>query len=180
MTIPTRKWVQRTDLLANLLTVAVAIIFLSLITYRYLIPTSSNLGLEHSAIGTRFGVGQLSPTFDPAKTEKSLLLVLMKGCRFCEASMGFYASLLKESRDRRDIQLIIIFPERTNREDVEPYLSKYGLAGAAVSFVQLEDIDVSATPTLIAVDSRGEVKRGWVGLLDSAQEAEVKKFVFSN
>lgn len=160
----------RVDQIANVLTIVVAIIFIGLFVQRYIL--ASKPSSRPPTIGRSLSLSGL----DPSQSRRSILLVMMKGCRFCEASMGFYRTL-RENRDSRDRNIVAVFPPGT--EDVDSYLTEHGLGGIDVKFAALSDLEVSGTPTIIVIDDQGKIVRSWVGKLSSELEIEVKNFLES-
>jgi hypothetical protein len=111
------------------------------------------------------GVGDKLPQvtgYNWQSSPHSLLLVLKKGCHFCEESMPFYRALHElEKSDRLDAKMVAIFPDRT--EDVAEILRTQNLPIPGIPETNISSLKVSGTPTLILVDQNGTVEKAWVG-----------------
>lgn len=84
--------------MANILTIIVAIIFLGLLVQRYVLPNKTDS--KTSTVGNTVSI----EGFNPEGNNKNVLLVLMKGCRFCEASVDFYKEVLaKAASENRNV-----------------------------------------------------------------------------
>ena len=64
--------------------------------------------------------------------------------------------------------------------DTARYLSDHGVLADNVINASLEDVKVTATPTLLLVDQSGHVKNTWVGKLDEKREKEVIDQAFNS
>src|SRR5260370_4612075 len=104
--------------------------------------------------------------------ERTLVLALKNGCRFCEDSMPFYLRLsqLEQSHQIRT-HLIAVFPD--DPAVVRQVVETQQLTIEVVSGFELGQVKVQATPTLMLVDEQGRVSKVWMGELPAAEEAEV-------
>lgn len=102
---------------------------------------------------------------------KTLILGLSTYCQYCRASANFYRSLVNQSESRPFHLLVAL---RESPEVSKPYLSALGVDRATdIRTVDLSSLGVSATPTLLLVDSSGTVRKTWTGKLNAAQEGDV-------
>ena len=159
------NWV---DSLANILTIIVALVFLGLLVQRYVLPGEPDS--KTPTIGNIVSV----EGFNPAGYSKNVLLVLMKGCRFCEASVDFYKEVLAKSASQNR-NVVVVFPPKT--DEPEQYLAKLGLPGLPITFSALSDIEVDGTPTIIVTDEDGKIVGTWTGQLSKEKETEVLNFL---
>jgi thioredoxin-related protein len=108
--------------------------------------------------------------------DRTLMLVLRKGCHFCEDSVPFYQRLVvTQQQDGSTTALIAIFPDTADA--VKEVMKSEGLDVRGLAGVPLEGLKVSGTPTLLLVDRRGTVLNAWTGVLSPKQELEVMKAV---
>jgi hypothetical protein len=108
--------------------------------------------------------------------DRTLVLVLRKGCHFCEDSAPFYQRLIiKRQQEGSDTALVAVFPDAADA--VQEVMKSEGLDFRALTGVSLEGLKVSGTPTLLLVDNRGTVLNTWIGVLSPRQELEVMKFM---
>ena len=106
--------------------------------------------------------------------DKTLLLVLRKGCHFCEDSAPFYQRLVAEQQqDRSNTAIVAAFPDPADAAKEVVQSERLGVQ--ALAGVPLGRLKVSGTPTLLLVDNRGTVLNTWMGVLSPRQELEVMK-----
>lgn len=108
------------------------------------------------------------PGIDWQKNGNTLLLVLSTTCYYCTESAAFYRRLQQESGNAH---LVAVFPQSVS--EGEAYLKKLAVPVDDVRQVTVDSLNVRGTPTLVLVDSTGEVKDSWVGKLPPNQEAQV-------
>lgn len=106
--------------------------------------------------------------------DQTLVLVLRKGCHFCEDSAPFYQRLITQQQQGGSISTIVaIFPDTSDA--VKEVVQSEGLRVHALAGVPLEKLNISATPTLLLVDRRGTVLNAWIGMLSPREELEVMR-----
>lgn len=101
-----------------------------------------------------------------AANKNTLLMVLDKDCRYCQASTPFYKKLVREAAGA--VALVAVMPHdlETSRE----YLRNSGIQVESVVRADLVDLKIPGTPALLLVDERGVVKKFWRGMLQSEKE----------
>jgi hypothetical protein len=104
------------------------------------------------------------------KDGTTLVLVLQKGCRFCEESSAFYRRLHDQRSGSQPRMLAALPGDKTENAR---YLTEQGVVVDDIVNASLSDINVSFTPTLLLVDRSGNVSDVWVGKLDGRKETEV-------
>jgi thioredoxin-related protein len=108
--------------------------------------------------------------------DRTLMLVLRKGCHFCEDSVPFYQRLVAtQLQDGSTTALIAVYPD--TEDAVKEVMKSEGLNVRGLAGVPLEGLKVSGTPTLLLVDKSGRVLNTWIGVLSPRQELEVMKAV---
>lgn len=105
-----------------------------------------------------------------AGAERTLLLVLDKDCAYCRASMPFYRLLAERTAGRNDFRLLGVV--NTSAEEGKKYVADNELHVEVIRWY-FKRLKISGTPTLILVNSTGEVVNEWKGSLSMATEAEV-------
>jgi hypothetical protein len=93
-----------------------------------------------------------------------LVLVTRSTCPACSASLPFYQKLTPAT-----IAPVAAEPVELNRQ----YLASAGITSALPVSLEASGLTVPAVPTLIAVNSQGQVIRAWRGKLTEKQEQEV-------
>jgi thioredoxin-related protein len=118
-----------------------------------------------------------SPTgWDWAAHDRTLMLVLRKGCHFCEDSAPFYQRLAAQrQQDASKTALVAVFPDLA--AEVKEVVASEALSLQALPGVPLEKLKASGTPTVLLVDRSGTVLNAWIGMLSPRQELEVLKAV---
>jgi hypothetical protein len=130
---------------------------------------------SESPPSTSVKVGDQFPSF-PGYTwkahDRTLVLALKDGCRFCEESIPFYRRLAAlEKSNEIDAHLIAVFPD--DLAAVRQLLEKQRLAVEAFPDIELNRMKVEGTPTLILVDREGRVSKVWIGELALAGQDDV-------
>jgi|GEM_PF-586002 len=104
--------------------------------------------------------------------ERTLIMAIQDGCRFCEESMPFYSKLTKElNTGCADAGVVAVLPNPAPTADA--LLKRFGLQIPRLADTSLASIGVTGTPTLLLVDRDGVVSNVWVGKLSSEDESQV-------
>lgn len=154
---------SRLDVVTNVLTIIAAIIFITMVAYNYY-PSSKQPSISYVGRSIKL------PGFEPSSSSKNVLLVMKKGCRFCEESMDFYRSLIKKNEGNK-IKFVGVFPP--DDENITEYLGRFGISGLEVNKAEISGIEIDGTPTLIVIDQSGKIAGSWNGKLKPASELEV-------
>lgn len=111
---------------------------------------------------------------DYGSYDRTLILYLNSGCRFCTESMTFYRAIADELKTRRHaVQVVAIAIE--SEVAIQTYLTQYGVrVDKAASVTGSEWSKLRATPTILIVDHQGIVEKAWVGKLPNRDEADVR------
>ena len=110
--------------------------------------------------------------YDWKAHDRTLVLALRNGCRFCEESIPFYRKLAElEKSNQIDAHLIAVFPD--DLAAVRQLVETQQLAIEALPGIELSQVKVEGTPTLILVDRQGQVSKVWIGELAAAGQADV-------
>lgn len=111
------------------------------------------------------------PDTDWKKNEQTLLLVLDTGCAYCTASAPFYQEMVRATAQNRRIQLMAALPQEVSNS--KQYLSRLNVPIDEIRQSTLTALGVKGTPTLILINSNGEVMQSWPGKLSAEKEKEV-------
>lgn len=103
-------------------------------------------------------------------SQHTIVLALSTYCHFCTASGDFYKRL-QEVATARGVPIVAVLPQPT--DEARSYLEKLGVPIAVVKQAPLDSLSVSATPTVMMVNSEGVVTDSWIGQLSSKIEIEV-------
>jgi hypothetical protein len=152
----------------NLLTLVLMLFLVYLLGVRYLVRSPESAAPETIRVGSAMHL----PGVDWATDRKTLVMALQIGCRWCEASASFYRRLLT-GRPAAKFRPIAVLPQPVG--DSRTFLNGLGLEISDVRQVDLADLGVQATPTLIVVDEQGRVESSWMGQLSSSREDAIVK-----
>ena len=108
---------------------------------------------------------------DFKRADRTLLLVVRKGCRFCDESMPFYKRLGDDPTLAKRTQFVVVAPddELVSREE----LAKQQVRVDQIVTKSLTALRVQGTPTAILVAKTGRIERIMVGRLDETQQQEL-------
>lgn len=162
-----RNTKRKAETLVNIAIVLVAVALCAVLAKQYLFAGSAAGDMHGPEVGSKLEVaGQ-----DLSGEDKTLLLVLQKGCHFCTESGPFYQRLAREATARGGrVKLLAVLPQ--DADEGRKYVDGLGVPIERVAQSSLRKLDVTGTPTLIMLD-RGKVSDVWVGALTPEREAEV-------
>jgi len=157
---------RKAETLVNVAIVVVAAALCAVLAKQYLL-TDADARMRGPEVGSKVEVAGV----DLSGEERTLLLVLQKGCHFCTESGPFYRRLAREAAARGGrVKLLAVLPQ--DEEEGRRYLNELGMTIERVARASLRKLDVSGTPTLIMLE-RGKVSDVWVGALTPEREREV-------
>ena len=155
------------EVVANVVVILLAVVIASV----YLRDRFS----AHSPAPNEVNAGDRLPRLDGwdwSAHDRSLVLVLKKGCHFCEDSAPFYQRLAAQHQEARsNTAIVAVFPDAA--EAASEVVKSEGLGIHTLPGVPLEALKVSGTPSLLLVDQSGTVLNAWMGMLSPKQELEV-------
>jgi thioredoxin-related protein len=156
--------VKKIEVTSNIAIIVAAIMIGVVIAQKYYV--SKNRVTPYVPKGTKISL----PNIDWSKNGQSLVLALQTGCHYCSESAPFYQRLASEMSARK-IPLIAVLPQTI--EEGQNYLNSLKAPIGDIRQAQLKSIGVQGTPTILLVDSNGEVKASWAGKLPPNKESEV-------
>jgi thioredoxin-related protein len=162
------KLSQKIEISANVAIIIVAILLGYFLTQKFFFQQNSKQPPVEITKGTKISLADV----DWQANQKTLLLVLQKGCRFCTESMPFYKTLVEKAKEK-GVKLVAVLPD--SREESIQYLKENGVEIQEISQSGLNELNVKGTPTLLLVDQNGEVTNSWIGKLNANREQEVSK-----
>lgn len=166
---------NRLNKIINVAIVLVVILIGIVVTGKYLLRHKVAETKDYRvAAGTKVSL----PGVNWAQNGETLLLVLQKGCRYCKESAPFYQRLVQEAARNRMVRLVAVLPGEV--ADGTQYLKDLDVPISEVRQAALETLKVQGTPTLILVNSKGEVIESWAGKLPSDTETQVLKRLEQN
>ncbi len=103
---------------------------------------------------------------------QTLVVGLRVGCHFCQESLPFYKQLSDlEKSNRLRAHILAVFPD--NQNSSMSFLRPDAIVLDSISNQSLSTIHVSATPTLLLVNSAGRIVDAWVGELPASDEQKL-------
>lgn len=157
------------EVAANIVVILLAVVIASV----YLRDRFSAHGPEPNEVKAGDRLPRLEG-WDWSAHDRTLVLVLRKGCHFCEDSAPFYQRLAANHRpEGTDAAIVAVFPDAADA--VNEVVQSKGLGVHVLAGVPLETLKVSGTPSLLLVDRSGTVLNAWIGMLSPRQELEVMR-----
>lgn len=166
---------KKTELLANVAIIVVALLLGGVLVKRYLWPGGEAATAPNADPRIPAGTKATLPGVDWAGNGRTLLLVLSRDCRYCTESAPFYRSLARETEGRTDVRLIAVFPQEV--AEGRKYLDGLGVTVHEIRQAAPSSTGAGGTPTLILVNGGGVVESSWVGKLAAPEESEVLKLL---
>src|ERR1700687_340929 len=162
---------DRIQTAANIAIILAVCLIGGVIVRDYIAQRTNSRGISSRGIstGTRISV----PEIDFARVDRTLLIALRQGCRYCDESAPFYKNILARTKDDPSVHVMAILQQPT--EASRKSLEGLGVGVEDVKRVHFSTIGIGPTPTMLLVDRQGTVKRLWVGKLASEKEADVFK-----
>lgn len=160
---------KKTELFVNISVIVLGAVVLFFLVKTYRASQNNSQSVQGPRVGDQLPA---IPTIDWKSNDRTLLLVLRKGCHYCEDSMPFYRRLAQMSEEKKlKANLVAVFPDAA--ADVENVLQSQHLSVKTVPNVPLGSLKVPGTPTMILADSSGRVLQDWVGQLTDQQEQQL-------
>ncbi|HEX8564556.1 MAG TPA: rhodanese-like domain-containing protein [Pyrinomonadaceae bacterium] len=159
------KWRRYLSTSLNIAIIATALILSAVLAKKHLLNNS--ISAKNIARGDVISL----PETNWQPNTKTLLLFLYSGCQYCTGSAGFYQRLIKETSNRNDIKLLVVFSK--DDEHSTGYLNELNISSLPSKKVSYVPLGVWETPTLAMLDSNGIVQNIWKGKLSSKEEALV-------
>ena len=103
-----------------------------------------------------------------ADSERTVLLVLSKECKYCSGSASFYRRLAAGLASQTNTRLLAVFSEKDS--DAEAYLQRLEVPIRELRYVSLSSVGIKSVPTVALVDRTGVVTYMWAGKLPPLEE----------
>lgn len=115
------------------------------------------------------------PGVDFSQANHTLVLVVKKGCRYCDESMPFYQKLGANESLAKRTRIVVVAPDDTTVSREE--LRKYNVRVDQVVQATLAQIKVQGTPTAIVADKAGVVRHVAIGRLEESRQEELTRLL---
>jgi hypothetical protein len=101
-----------------------------------------------------------------------VVLVLQVGCRFCDESASFYRELLPRAAEK-NVRVVAVMPNELG--EARDYLQAKEISIPTIEKLEISQLRIRGTPTILLLDKTGTVKNAWEGKLSHLQEKDVLK-----
>jgi thioredoxin-related protein len=108
---------------------------------------------------------------DWAQSEKTLLLVLDKGCIYCRESVPFYRKLIAKNSAEGGPRMIAVLPQPD--EESRKFLDEMSITIKDVKHATAASLGLAGTPSLVLVNNKGVIVGVWTGKLPQETEAKL-------
>lgn len=116
---------------------------------------------------------------DFSKAPRTLLLVIQRGCSYCDESMEFYRRLISlRDAKKSSVQIIMVAPPSDG--DLREYLAGRGVKPDQFVSAGATTIPVTMSPTVLLADQHAEILRRWEGYLNDDSQADVMSSIHSD
>jgi len=167
--LPTRKKLKDIlDVTTNVAVVMFAVVAIGILVKNYFVPRAKT-----SVALTKGSIIPGIAGVDYKQSSRTLILALNVDCRYCTRSVSFYNALAEARQENAgQFNLVAAFINK-DPELVKSYVEQKGLSVQAIPGIDLDNLGVHMTPTLILVDSAGKVLDSWRGELQPEGEREL-------
>lgn len=107
---------------------------------------------------------------DLRKSDRTLLLVLHKYCKYCTEGMPFFRDIMTK-RNKNSTQVVVV--SRNSIQDLTAYLKENQLLADGQVSIGETDKKMQLTPTVLLVDRSGTISSVWTGLPNDRSKVEV-------
>lgn len=172
---------SKLDTIANVAAIALCLVIGGDVAYRHLSAPKPRQGASSSGGEASYKEGDQFPALarvDFRRAKTTAVLVIRSTCHFCAESMPFYKRLAASVNARTPAAALVAVCTEAEGSCAD-FLKQAGVSVAAVVATPPGGLRVRGTPTLLLVNSAGEVSHVWAGKLTEAKETEVLKLVES-
>ena len=164
------SWIKLTKRAGICILIAVTVLLAVKLVRRTFFPRTRALTNVSASLGKKIALADV----DWIKSERTLVLVLDKRCKFCLKSAPFYQRLLRESAERKELHVIAVFPHDV--EEGREYLRLIGVDIPDVRHATLESLGVRGTPAVLLINKEGVINGLWMGQLPQNKESAVFRY----
>lgn len=104
----------------------------------------------------------------------NVVLAISSKCKFCKESIPLYHQI-RASQQEPGSKMSLAVISSESQADLLALLSDQGLTADQTYHVALSSVGISATPTVLVVDSHGIVRDMFVGMLEGSRQAQLLK-----
>jgi len=116
------------------------------------------------------------PSYDYGSATQYLLIAMNPNCSYCNEGMPFYRELTRLPQPP-DHPTRIMASFQIPLEEANQYIKQQQFDINTVAAVDFRSINVSATPSIILIDSNGKIMDFWIGQLSEDAKQQVIKAI---
>jgi hypothetical protein len=139
-----------------------------------------NVFINHATPRIEAGLAKgrvLPPLANYGQYPSTLLLVMNTECGHCKTSLPFYQKLITSNREGdKTVHIVALFPN--DASEVDRFLTENKFEVDHAANVDLSQLMITGTPSLILVNARGEIADFWLGKLDDVHESQILASLF--
>lgn len=163
------KLYRKIEIVSNILIIVATFAIVTVVVKGYVLPNKhgNHLAAPKSLVGLNANLSNVNWK----GADKTLLLIVKKGCPFCAESAPFYQQLVNTINNKNNVHIIAVLPQEL--EESKQYLNQLNVQIQDIRQASLDSIGVAGVPTLALVDKNGIITDTWLGKLSTEQELEV-------
>jgi hypothetical protein len=150
---------------------------LNVLTVVLLVAACAVLLERYDASADQQRAARLSLPIDFNRADRTLVIVVQKGCASCENSLGFFQDLIvRRNLAGAKLQIALAAPRRQG--DVEQYLASHGVKPDV--FIKLDARSLPmlrVVPALLVTDRTRRVLKAWEGNLSIERQQAVANYL---
>jgi thioredoxin-related protein len=170
-TLKMKNWRTRIEVISNVALIICCIVVVVFFVKNYRLRQKQDTKTNPLAMTSLVGHKISLRDQDWARNQQTLLVVLQKGCRFCDESTLFYQRLTRELAERSKTHLVAVLPQ--SNDESKQYLKEKMIDIQDVKQAAPMSLGIRGTPTLVLVDPTGTVLEQWNGKLPATEEDKV-------
>jgi hypothetical protein len=159
------RWTRGLEIATNIAVLAVCCLVGTLLIRNYFFPKAQPSS-KALVLGSRVDL----PNAQWSKANQTVVLAISTECHFCSESAPFYQKLTKAALDKHD-RVVAVLPQEISV--ARAYLDAKQVTVDDVLQMPLNRLGVDGTPTLLLVNSKGQITATWIGKLTPKTEVEV-------
>ncbi len=127
-----------------------------------LVPISlAGAATQNPEVGTKINLPGVTWRSHPA----TLVMAISSACHFCVESTPFYSQI---TGSPHAAPIVVVMPQQ--QPEARAFLLDHAITPSSTVSLDLGQIRVGGTPTLLLVSSSGTVTKSWVGELSETQQ----------
>lgn len=123
-------------------------------------------------------IENLIPLLKTSEFKNNLVLAISPTCTFCEQSMPFYKELVElRNSEKLNVGILSINSSEKAKQEEKKLFNANELKVDAMGLLNFKKYNIMGVPSLMVVNSKGNVEAIWRGYLNPEKTQEVKDFI---